>query len=200
MISFRNSSLKSEGLRSTWNWIHQRLLISFSGIFSSGPYTFLDFSLSGLTLWEKWSVGVKDLFWLIKVPTGSSILLVACVRVILCRLTSSTLQRRFSTWRWINLGLKVQLSLSPQLALPHVIYYVDDILVFLKVLRLYQDSSGHSFNLQKRQLFLDNCNVRQANMVHGLLQINQAFMPSVYLGVPLFFGSWSSTTSARPRL
>ena len=78
--------------------------------------------------------------------------------------------------------------------------YADDILVFLKahklglqrlqgLLRLYQDSSGQSFNLQKSQLFLGNFNARRANMVSSLLQINQATLPSVYLGIPLFISS-----------
>lgn len=54
---------------------------------------------------------------------------------------------------------------------------------------LYQDSSGQIFNLQKSQLFPGNCNARRASMISALLQINIASLPSIYLGVPLFFGS-----------
>ncbi|XXG42272.1 hypothetical protein AAC387_Pa01g2591 [Persea americana] len=83
---------------------------------------------------------------------------------------------------------------------PCHLLYADDILLFLKahkpglrtlqsLLRLYQDSLGQNFNLQKSQLFIGDCNVRRKNMVSGLLQINPATLPSVYVGVPLFFGS-----------
>lgn len=100
-----------------------------------------------------------------------------------------------------RLGLKTAIfPISTVSFTPCHLLYVDVILVFLKthklglrrlqgLLRLYQDSSGQTFNLQKSQLFLGNCNARRANIVSGLLQINQATMPFVYLGVPLFFGS-----------
>ena len=62
---------------------------------------------------------------------------------------------------------------------PFHLLYVVDILVFLiphkpdlrrlqGLRRLYQDSSGQSFNLQKIQLFLGNYNARSENMVASL--------------------------------
>lgn len=77
---------------------------------------------------------------------------------------------------------------------------VDDILLFMKaykrglsnikeILSKYQASSGQEFNLQKSQLFLGKCNARRAHMVSSLIPIPQSSFPSVYLGVPLFFGN-----------
>lgn len=90
--------------------------------------------------------------------------------------------------------------ISASSSFPCHLLYADAILIFLKahkasmwklqgLLSLYQDSSGQSFNLLKSQLFLGNCNARRANMVSGLLEINKATFPSVYLRIPLFFGS-----------
>lgn len=92
------------------------------------------------------------------------------------------------------------LPISQVSSTPCHLIYADDILVFLKgfkrgmrrlhyLLHLYQDSSGQCFNLQKSYLFLGKCSARKASMISGLLQINVIPLPTVYIGVPLFFGS-----------
>lgn len=57
----------------------------------------------------------------------------------------------------------------------------------MDLLKLYQNSSGQRFNLMKSSLFLGKCLARKASMVTGLFHIPQASIPSLYLGVPLFF-------------
>lgn len=131
---------------------------------------------------------------------GSSAPLVICVR-------GTPLPYLFILAKEI-LSLKLDLlrsgghiaPISPVSSTPCQLLYVDDILLFLEahksglrrlqdLLRLYQDSSGQCFNLQKSFLFLGKCNARNTNMVTGLLQISVDHLPSVYLGVPLFYCS-----------
>lgn len=92
-------------------------------------------------------------------------------------------------------------QISPVQSTSCHLIYADDILLFLKVdkrglswikgiLSKYQASSGQSFNLLKSQMFLGKCNTRRGHMVSSLLSIPLASLPSTYLGVPLFFGSY----------
>ena len=92
------------------------------------------------------------------------------------------------------------MPISAVLSTPCHLLYTYDILLFFRarkarlrniqmLLSKYKASSSQCFNLQKSNLYMGKCSARRAQMISKIIPITRASLPSVYLGVHLFFGT-----------